>query len=59
MERRNEERWRREHSSSGKQIKMSICIIDSFVDETFAVRLQPNSVIHLIIWFGKERSCKT
>ena len=40
-------------------LKTSIGIIDSFVVETFAVRLQPNSGVHFIIWFGKERSCKT
>ena len=43
----------------GNGLKTSIGIIDSFVDETFAVRLQPNTRIHFIIWFGKERSCKT
>ena len=61
-ERRDEGRWRRvdfKRVGIGVRMSISIGIIDSFVDETFAARLQPKSRIHFKMWFSKERNCKT
>ena len=61
-ERRDEGRWRRgefKRVGIGVRKSMSIGIIDSFVNETFAARFQPNSRIHFKMWFSKERNCKT